>query len=124
MAQALWDVFQLGMPTSNPGYSNGSDTLHHQSNPHVVNLLLLLKEHLVGSATQQNTLWIHRRELCDLLRVLDCGLQRLRTLDEQAAERSTLSVARFLGNLTNSRNAPRKPVNRQRGSERAFAAAG
>ena len=127
VAVRLWSVVELGIQSSsqspvprsrqnalgrspappNGVGSGGSDHLHI--------LATLFRAHLLGFLPCRGGLWMDRRELADLLRLLECGLSRLDLRNPQAENLPLIleSVSMFLAGIRTQMGTMRKPVQRQ-----------
>ncbi|MDZ7638830.1 MAG: hypothetical protein U5J83_11375 [Bryobacterales bacterium] len=85
------------------------------ASPHHRILATIFREHLLGISPRHAGIWMERRELADLLRLLECGLSRL---DSRYSHPESLplhleSVAEFLASVRAQMGALRKPAQRQ-----------
>lgn len=123
MALALWNVLETGAAGPRQQDARTKDDVAWE--PHQEALLSLLRAKLMGEPGDGHGVWLDRRELLDVLMVLDDGLQILaRQAELQGCQHE--AVAEFLGEVRRHLPVPKKPVLRQPEQaqrERAAAAA-
>lgn len=127
IAIRLWSVVELGIqartfqnlsdsridgparvPAASPAFpSNTPDHLHI--------LAALFRENLLGAHRCRGGLWLERRELADLLHLLECGLTRLdsRGASPESIPPTLESVSTFLADIRTQMGVLRKPARRQ-----------
>lgn len=113
LASALWTVLETGSSLHNGVRGHRSFAGAHRQ--HLDTLLHLLRGKLTGAGQDGNSVWMERRELGDLLVVLDEGLRILarQPLAQGAETRHQEAVMGFLREIRRQLPAPRKPVSRQ-----------
>jgi len=114
VATALWAVLETGataLAAFKVSFPNRSPQRQH-----LEILLQLLRSKLTGSERQASCLWVERREVGDLLMVLDEGLRILSRQpfsQEMGACSSQEAVCAFLREIRKQLPPPRKPISRQ-----------
>ncbi len=126
-AVRLWSVVELGIqpspsakraPTRNGavgGLFSASKSASTSGPDHLHTLAALFRAHLLGFVPCRGGLWMDRRELADLLRLLECGLSRLdlRNPPSDNLPLTLESVSLFLSGIRAQMGTARKPAQRQ-----------
>ena len=129
IAVRLWSVVELGIqpsPVAERAPSRDSAVGGMVVAPrststgapdHLYTLASLFRAHLLGFVPCRGGLWMDRRELADLLRLLECGLSRLELRNPQSdnVPLTLESVSMFLSGIRAQMGTARKPVQRQTG---------
>lgn len=127
VAVRLWSVLELGIQPSplaklrhsRAKFPNHAPTLADpapSSAPdHMHVLATLFRAHLLGFLPCRGGLWLDRRELAGLLRLLECGLARLdlRSPHSENLPLTLESVSTFLAGIRTQLGTLRKPAQRQ-----------
>ncbi|MCW5965378.1 MAG: hypothetical protein KIT83_15185 [Bryobacterales bacterium] len=113
LASALWSVLETG--SSLHSGLRGHRAFAGAHRQHLDTLLHLLRGKLTGEGRGGNSVWMERRELGDLLVVLDEGLRTLarQPLAHEVNIRHQEAVMEFLREIRRQLPAPRKPASRQ-----------
>ncbi len=127
VAARLWSVLELGIQPS-PLAKVSSSRVKLIGHPpavrattpsgtpdHLQILASLFRAYLMGFLPGRGGLWMDRRELADLLRLLECGLARLelRNPHSESVPLTLESVSKFLAGIRSQLGTPRKPAQRQ-----------
>lgn len=128
-ARDLWTVLELGYQTRasaharwlRPAPAPRSD----DAPDHLRILAALVREHLIGPPGLNRVIWLERRELVEVLRLVECGLSRLEQRGNLHLSSTILeSVASFLCGLHTQLGSVRKPAQRHHAPRVRVAAAG
>ena len=144
-ASALWRVVELGalvrrtpLATVVPRSHGGNDASHRQlatrqhssgrgNGQHIDALLALIANRLAHSPVADYALWLEKRELAELLLILDEGLALLgaQSGSDQEATLQRQVIAEFLDSIRRQLPVPRKPTRTQESpfAKRSLAAA-
>ncbi|MCU0229197.1 MAG: hypothetical protein MUF01_16320 [Bryobacterales bacterium] len=122
VAAALWTVLDCGWQQQQ---SRGARPTTAAQRQHTDTLLHLLRAKLAKSAEHPECVWVERREVADILFLVDEGLQVLSRQPEGNGPQPpyALAVQVFLQEIRKRLPTPRKPVTRQSQGDRALAAA-
>ena len=127
IAVRLWSVVELGIQPSPAakrapsrssavgGVVSATNATSNGAPDHLHTLAALLRAHLLGFVPCRGGLWMDRRELADLLRLIECGLSRLDLRNPQSdnVPLTLESVSLFLSGIRAQMGTARKPVQRQ-----------
>ncbi len=113
LSMALWSVLESGV--SSQAGSRGQRATSGAHRQHLDTLLQLLRAKLTHGGQSAGSMWMERRELGDLLVLVDDGL---RALSRQPVSNGSFShyhdaVHQFLREIRKQLPTPRKPLSRQ-----------
>lgn len=116
-ARDLWTVLELGYQTRASAHARWVGPApvprSDEAPDHLRILAALVREHLIGPPGLNRVIWLERRELADVLRLVECGLSRLEQRREFDLSPTVLdSVSTFLCGLHAQLGSLRKPVQR------------
>lgn len=127
MAVRLWSVLELGMEAracdtgASPKMvgsrlpSSGISARRSPRPDHISVLASVFRSHLFGDHPNPGGLWLERRELADVLRLIEAGilaLDRTRQFSEGSTALTLESVSAFLAGIRAQMGVVRKPAQR------------
>jgi hypothetical protein len=114
LAAALWKVLEEGACVRGTTSPNSTQRPALVNSAHFQVLLDVARDRLLNPLHSERVVWLERRELMGLLRVLDLGLCRIRHDDHENADEAALrAVHELLMGLREIFPTPRKPAQRQ-----------